>query len=587
MTPIKLILFLAISLFFFSVDVGAQTVFKGEVLDANSGEGLAFATIADSNSNRGTISNSEGKFEFRTQSCSVSIDISYIGYEGKSIELNCENNSYLKIELAQSPITLDDVNVFHKDYVVELLKKARRKNVVYMSDAKMSKAFFRFYSLNSDQAIEFYEGFYNVKSSVDGIHNVSYKSGRHRFAELETGDGYFATTYLSPILEFVRLFTKSDDTFKFPDFPFQLLTKRELKENFEYKYSRIRQNGSLIHQIEFESSIDSGYKGSIYLDSLLHLRKISSSILFADNETKPIVPHGSGQIIGKMNLNYEVYFEEIDRIISLNHMLINYDYTYVQSSGDTLNISTKLSNSNFNYDRLFNLPVYPSLYKGYLSDLLLSSVSPFFEEIYQHENIIVRSSLENKLNEYFENEATGDWTYWSPIMKIEPWRVGFQLDSLRLKHGKRSVRPVVHNGMTIAHPVYENHYIETFDYFDFICYEGKPKFVSETMFDYYNSFSIAPSNDSLFQKVLLNYFHLDKLYSLKTEYALRKSYANRCPDKREIMAVIRKFNRLKKTEKGKYNDRVYYYGKDLVYDFKLVNDCSYELDIMKFKAMLK
>ncbi len=588
MKILKPLLLVVLLVYFFSNVAYAQHLFKGTIKDAKTGEQLAFATITNVNSNRGTISNSDGYFEFRTAICPLTIEVSYIGYSSSQLKLTNEmQHRSIEILLEPSPFTLSDVNVVHEDYIVELLKKARRKNVQYISKARQGKSFFRFHSTADEKPIEFFEGFYNVESSVDGIHRIMFKSGKHQFANLPDGEGYFATTYLSPIMLFIRLFTKGEDVFSFPDFPLQFTSKKWLRELFTFSYTASRLDKMLIHEISFQAKTDEHYHGVIYVDSLLQLKKIECYKKFKDSDQKPIIPQSDGEIIGPMTLNYKMSFELIDDEPVLSHAFIDYNYTYVNSSSDTFTIATSVSNSNFDYDKRFSEPQYPSIYKGHLADLLLSSITPFFDEIYNYENVIVRSKKEQDLCEVFEQEEPVDLSYWFPVMLIEPWTPGSKIDTLRLARKSNFGKPTVNGGAMRRHPVYDKFYIETFNYYDYICYEQQPRFTSETMIDYYNSYSIASVSDSLFREVMLQYFNLDKLYALKTEHGLLQTYKSKCPSPRELDQLERKFARLKEAERTKFNDMVQYFGKDQIYDFNLLDNCKYAMDIMKLKMELE
>src|SRR4051812_29260622 len=87
----------------------AQVVLKGKVVNEKTREPLAFVSIAVKNTNGGTTSDIDGKFEIILPSNSSTLLLSYVGFESRAISIT--NNSFLTITLKEKPTQLQEVVV--------------------------------------------------------------------------------------------------------------------------------------------------------------------------------------------------------------------------------------------------------------------------------------------------------------------------------------------------------------------------------------------------------------------------------------------------------------------------------------------
>ncbi|QBA63376.1 DUF5686 and carboxypeptidase-like regulatory domain-containing protein [Muriicola soli] len=88
----------------------SQTKVSGIVVDEN-GEPIAFANVIFPNSTEGTITNDNGRFYLESDNSYPSIQVSFIGYQSRDIELNSTVNYDLTIELSEGE-QLDEVVVY-------------------------------------------------------------------------------------------------------------------------------------------------------------------------------------------------------------------------------------------------------------------------------------------------------------------------------------------------------------------------------------------------------------------------------------------------------------------------------------------
>ncbi|MEM8526243.1 MAG: carboxypeptidase-like regulatory domain-containing protein [Bacteroidota bacterium] len=89
----------------------SEQILKGQVIDQNSRLPISYANIYNQTSGKGTISDVEGKFEITLSQLPSSLEISFIGYETKKIQIEARKSNRLLIELSKSSITLPEITV--------------------------------------------------------------------------------------------------------------------------------------------------------------------------------------------------------------------------------------------------------------------------------------------------------------------------------------------------------------------------------------------------------------------------------------------------------------------------------------------
>ncbi|MCF8370701.1 MAG: carboxypeptidase-like regulatory domain-containing protein [Bacteroidales bacterium] len=556
--------------------VFGQHVFNGEIIDEETGEKLPFAALSKVGANIGTVSNADGFFSFKSPECLVDIEVTYLGYQNKTIRFNCQNDhSPIQIRLRPSSIVIGDVSVFYNDYIAELIMKARKVNNRFQRKSKTGKSFFRFYSFVEGQPIEFYEGFYNIQTSVNGIHDIQFKSGSHRFASLPGNqNAYFATTFLSPILKLISLFGRENQGFNFPDMPFHFTSARKLKQTFSFSFVPPNLNGNGISIIGFESKKDANFYGQLVLDSSLQVMKVSCTKVFLPDERKPIIPKSNGRLVDSLKMTYELFFDQVDGTIVLSHSHIDYSYKFETANRDTLAITTSVLNSNFDYDNNFNLPDYPQQYQDKLQDIMLCELSPFFEDIYAHENIIERTKKETILDRHFERVSSASGKLWFSMLEYEPWQPGFSINIEKLK--KTPVVQIrVYMSPGVDGPIMSKYAIELFPFSDYICYDNKPRFTSNVIVDYEQSYCSLPTSDSLLNRHLNNFVDMAKVYSLKSEIELTEAYPDYCPEPEDVRAIEKKHYSAYLLEWKYYLGHTYNFGNNRTADLHFLEDKNY------------
>jgi erythromycin esterase-like protein len=116
------------------------------LVDAQTGEGIAFASIALANSSKGVTSNALGEFAFHAPGSVLNdyVIISCIGYETKKITIN-ELDKLNQIKLTPQPYLLDEVEIKAKGLsardIIKRAEKHIKKN--YYQSANQQELFYR------------------------------------------------------------------------------------------------------------------------------------------------------------------------------------------------------------------------------------------------------------------------------------------------------------------------------------------------------------------------------------------------------------------------------------------------------------
>jgi hypothetical protein len=113
----KLFCFLAL---FFTLSIQAQFQINGIVTDSNN-KPLPFATITTSD-NINTITDVDGKFDFKIAEKTTTFAVSYIGFQTKIIAITA-NKKYYAISLSQKTDDLKEVVVSNENPALTIIKK--------------------------------------------------------------------------------------------------------------------------------------------------------------------------------------------------------------------------------------------------------------------------------------------------------------------------------------------------------------------------------------------------------------------------------------------------------------------------------
>ena len=91
--------------------VASATPISGKVADAGTGEAIIGATIYDSRSHVGVITDTEGNFRIDVATFPSELKISYVGYEQKTIRVKGDDGDHLVVSLKEEGQKLDEIVV--------------------------------------------------------------------------------------------------------------------------------------------------------------------------------------------------------------------------------------------------------------------------------------------------------------------------------------------------------------------------------------------------------------------------------------------------------------------------------------------
>jgi hypothetical protein len=123
-----------------------NTVLKGTVSDAKTGEPIPFASVSLKGTSVGTITDSKGRFLIETSNPAVLVEFSFIGYQTESRKVSPGLEQSFNIRLSLSVIELDEVSVKPQrvnyrnknNPAVELIQKVIEKKEINRPEAYKS-----------------------------------------------------------------------------------------------------------------------------------------------------------------------------------------------------------------------------------------------------------------------------------------------------------------------------------------------------------------------------------------------------------------------------------------------------------------
>ncbi len=109
-----------------TVFVFSQATLSGYVRDATSGENLIGATIIDSSSGKGTVTNTYGYYSLTLSQDSAILQVSYVGYIRQTLRIALTGNQTMNISLETDTglkeivVTSEDRSVFGDALEIEV-----------------------------------------------------------------------------------------------------------------------------------------------------------------------------------------------------------------------------------------------------------------------------------------------------------------------------------------------------------------------------------------------------------------------------------------------------------------------------------
>lgn len=102
--------------FFSSIQIQAQTIVKGSVKDAKTGEGIPFANVVFKGTNIGATTNFDGYYQLKTYDKVDSIEVSYIGYLNRTKAVLNGKNQIINFQLQKNSVELKTVDIVEGEW---------------------------------------------------------------------------------------------------------------------------------------------------------------------------------------------------------------------------------------------------------------------------------------------------------------------------------------------------------------------------------------------------------------------------------------------------------------------------------------
>lgn len=143
------------------MDVVAQKLVRGRVLDAATGETLPAANIQIDGTYQGTISNAEGVYELRLRTLPATLVVRYIGYETTRLTVTAASDERQDLQLKPVTYKMDEVVVSGEDPAIQIMREVIERKKVWRAalETYETEAYNRFTLANDTGIVSIIETF--------------------------------------------------------------------------------------------------------------------------------------------------------------------------------------------------------------------------------------------------------------------------------------------------------------------------------------------------------------------------------------------------------------------------------------------
>lgn len=285
---------------------------KGVILDEENNEPLVFANVALEGTNIATVTNSEGAFGLKIpkDNAQQNIQVSYIGYKGKTIALKDLKSNKNKIKLELLTVSLDAINVFPKDANLLIRAVLNRRSENYVQDESLMTAFYR-------ETIKNRRKYASLSEAVVEVYKQGYDNDRYDAVRLLKGRKSADYSKLDTLLFKLQGGPYSTLMLDIMKNPYMILSE-DVISDYVFKIANVtRENDRLLYVLEFEQQewIDEPmFYGKLYIDS--EKLAIVSANYMVNTEDKAAVGRmfikrkPAGAVVYPTEANYLVTYRE-------------------------------------------------------------------------------------------------------------------------------------------------------------------------------------------------------------------------------------------------------------------------------------
>ncbi|NND72783.1 MAG: carboxypeptidase-like regulatory domain-containing protein [Rhodothermales bacterium] len=251
-------LLLSLLLGLFWLDADAQSLYRGYVIDAESGESLPAASIRIEGTSAGTITNSEGYFSLPVNRVPATAIFRYVGYQSEKISLTRNGPFEIRVALRRAIVPLGEVVVTGENPAREIMRRviARKQEMRESLSTYKANAYNRFTVQNDTGIVSIIESFTEAYwRKGDGLREVNLSQRQTRnllFEELLPAATFVANLY--------------DDNIDIGGFNLRGVTHPEALNHYRFFVSDyVYLDDQLVYEIQVEpaTSRKVGFRGYI------------------------------------------------------------------------------------------------------------------------------------------------------------------------------------------------------------------------------------------------------------------------------------------------------------------------------------
>jgi hypothetical protein len=350
---------------------------SGVVIDGKSSEPLAYASVYNQSTGKGTLTNLEGAFTVDISAISDTIRISYIGYKTYlRLDLQDMQQHYV-IRLDESSQLLSEVVIRPKDnsYLYDLITRCKKNATFPKTEAK---AYYELKSFRDEHQVELVEAFYNAQLQGYELNELDMKAGR--LALQPYNDRLFGSMESSRAITELTFFKSNP---YFPSTPIELSSKELRKKYYlhlDKKY--LNENKDSIYVLSFESKSNPQrmFTGNVWINKTKE-SFVKITLQCDTTSLHPFVPLFPTDSIESVSFDITKTFEERNGQVFFNHIDFIYSVNYKSRIGELheqrYSVTTKAVLHLYDFDKLFFIPFVDETHD--LSDYRKMNAMPYNE----------------------------------------------------------------------------------------------------------------------------------------------------------------------------------------------------------------
>jgi len=358
---------------------------EGWLYNQETKEPLAYASIYNKSTQKGTLTNLDGFFAINISNPSDTIQVSFVGYKTLArLELHVGQTSY-KIYLEENKQLLSEVVVRPNDnsYLFDLIAQCKKKAT--KTKAK-SKAYYELKSYRNDTQVELVEAFYNLDLEGYELKDMTMKTGR--LALQPYHERLFGSMESSRAITMFKLLKSNN---YFPTNPMELSSK-ELRKHFYLRLDKkyLNETSDSVYVLTFEPKQDKSnfFEGTVWIDKS-NLRFIKVNLLCDSTSKHPFMPLFPNDQIESVSFDITQTFVTAKSSTFFNHIDFIYSINYKSRQGEeheqAYSVTTKAVLHAYDFDKLFFEPTFDRRQKN-IGDYRKINAMPYNDFFWQSNN---------------------------------------------------------------------------------------------------------------------------------------------------------------------------------------------------------